>query len=339
MDGNLSGRTGPREKSRARRAETPPRGAEQLLVIGAGFIGSRVAAAALDRRLPLLVLSRGVPLEPGLGAAGVRVVIGDAADRALVTGILSTGSHVVYCAGGRLPTGSVDDPVDDAVETLRPLINVLQALRTVPGGRLTYLSSGGTVYGRPLSEPIDEDHPCRPVVPYGVSRLAAEGYVGAYAATYGIRSRVLRLGNVYGATQPSDRRQGVVAALLAAAREHRPVPIFGDGSIARDYVHVDDVADVILRLPPPADVDSVLNVGTGVARTLREVIDIAQNVTGVTLRLVRRPDRPFDVRRIALSIRRLSELIPFAPMPLEEGIRRAWLEQPEAAVERATPGS
>src|ERR1700692_4175506 len=170
MEGNLSERTGPRGKGRTRPAETPPGDAEQVLVIGAGFIGSRVAAAALDRRLPLLVLSRGVPLQPGLAAAGVRVVTGDAADRALVTGILATRSHVVYCAGGRLPAGSVDDPVDDAVETLRPLVNGLPGMRTVPGGGLTYLSSGGTVYGRPLSEPIDEDHPCRPVVPYGVSR-------------------------------------------------------------------------------------------------------------------------------------------------------------------------
>ncbi len=311
--------------------ETGPIASEQVLVLGAGFIGSRVAAAALERRLPLLVLSRGAPLEPGLAAAGVSIVTGDATDTTLVAGLLSAGQHVVYCAGGRLPAGSVDDPADDAVETLRPLINVLQAMRTVRGGRLTYLSSGGTVYGRPLYEPIDEDHPCRPVVPYGVSRLAAEGYVGAYAATYGIPSRVLRLGNVYGATQPSDRRQGVIAALLAAAREHRPVPIYGDGSIARDYVHVDDVADVILRLPPPVDGVSVINVGTGVARTLREAIDIVQEATGVTLRLVRRPNRPFDVQRVALSIRRLTELITFYPMTLEEGVLLAIRGQSHSA--------
>jgi UDP-glucose 4-epimerase len=177
------------------------------------------------------------------------------------------------------------------------------------------------------------------VVPYGVSRLAAEGYVGAYAATYGISSRVLRLGNVYGATQPSGRGQGVVAALLAAAREGREVPIYGDGTVARDYVHVDDVADVVLRLPRPVEGGTALNVGTGEARTIREVIEIVQNVTGVTLRLDKRPDRPFDVQRIALSIRRLSALIPYSPMALEEGILRSFQGQPEVARGLAAQGS
>jgi UDP-glucose 4-epimerase len=302
--------------------------AEPVVVIGAGFIGSRVAATALQRGFPVVVLTRGTPLEPELAKSGARIVTGEAGDSELVTRIVPSGAHVVYCAGGSLPSGSVDDPAGDAVDTLRPFITVLEAMRSVRNGRVTYLSSGGTVYGRPLSEPIDEDHPCHPVVPYGVSRLAAEGYLGAYADTYGITSRVLRLGNVYGATQPSGRGQGVVAALLAAAREGREVPIYGDGTVARDYVHVDDVADVVLRLPSPPAGGAVLNVGTGVARTITEVIDIVQKVTGVTLRLDKRPDRPFDVQRIALAISRLADIVPYSPIPLEVGILRAFREHP-----------
>ena len=339
MEANQIGVTGTRVKGHPSGTAAVPMASERVVVIGAGFIGSRVAATALDRRFPLLVLSRSAPLEPALVSSGVLMVTGDAADPEMVGRILAGRPHVVYCAGGRLPAGSVDDPAGDAVETLRPLINVLETMRKVAGGRLTYLSSGGTVYGPTLSEPIDEDHPCRPVVPYGVSRLAAEGYVYAYAATYGIPSRVLRLGNVYGATQPSGRGQGVVAALLAAAREDGVAPIYGDGRVARDYVHVDDVADVILRLPPPEDGGAVLNVGTGVARTIREVIDIVQDVTGVTLRLDKHPDRPFDVQRIALAIRRVTDLIPFTPMSLEEGILRAFRQQPEVVHGLAAHGS
>ncbi len=312
---------------------------EHVVVIGAGFIGSRVAATALQRGFPVVVLTRGAPLEPALAKSQARIVTGDAADSELVARIVPSGAHVVYCAGGSLPAGSVDDPAGDAVATLRPFIKLLEAMRAVRDGRVTYLSSGGTVYGRPLSEPIDEDHPCHPVVPYGVSRLAAEGYLGAYAATYGITSRVLRLGNVYGATQPSGRGQGVVAALLAAAREGREVPIYGDGTVARDYVHVDDVADVVLRLPSPQAATAMLNVGTGVARTIGEVIDIVQNVTGVTLRLDKRPDRPFDVQRIALAIGRLADVISYSPIPLEVGVVRAFREHPEGVPRMAVRGS
>jgi UDP-glucose 4-epimerase len=338
MKANQIGDRGPGVNGHSTR-ETAPRQTDPVVVIGAGFIGSRVAATAVLRGFPLVVLSRGVPLEPALANSGARIVTGDASDSDVVARVLSSGAHVVYCAGGRLPAGSVDDPAGDAVETLRPLIKVLEAMRNVPNARMTYLSSGGTVYGQPLTEPIDEDHPCRPVVPYGVSRRAAEGYVGAYTATYGIPSRVLRLGNVYGATQPSGRGQGVVAALLAAARQDRAVPVYGDGTVARDYVFVDDVADVVLRLPSPQATDAVLNVGTGVARTIRDVIDIVQRVTGVTLRLEQRPDRYFDVQRIALSIGRLADLIPYSPIPLEEGILRAFREQRESVRGIAVRGS
>ena len=110
-----------------------------MVVIGVGFIGSRVAAAALERRIPVLALTRSTPLEPTLGESGVRIIIGDAADPDVAARVLSERAHVVYCAGGLLPAGSVEDPASDAVGTLRPLING-------PGARVTYLSSGGTVY-------------------------------------------------------------------------------------------------------------------------------------------------------------------------------------------------
>ena len=111
--------------------------------------------------------------------------------------------------------------------------------------------------------------------------------------------------------------------------------VWGDGQVARDYVHVDDVADVVHRLPSPPIGPQVLNVGTGVARTVLEVATSVESVTGIAVRLTMRPGRPYDVERIALSTRRLAATIPYAPLPLDEGLRRTWAASTFAATEDA----
>ena len=308
---------------------------ERVLVIGGGFLGSRIAEIAADLGSRTVVLTRRPAPALRLVAGRCRVVVGDAADPDTMQSLLRRPAHVVYCAGGRLPTNSIDHPAADAVDTLQPLLSVLEAMRTTGGSRLTLLSSGGTVYGRPTTTPVDEDHPCHPLVPYGVSRLAAEGYVSIYASLHGVPARILRLANVYGPGQPDGRRQGIVTALLVAARSGTAVEVWGDGQVARDYVHVDDVADVVHRLPAPSVGPQVLNVGTGVARTVLEVAAAVESVTGIAVGLTMRPGRPYDVERIALSTRRLAATIPYAPWPLEEGLRRTWAATGLAAAEDA----
>jgi UDP-glucose 4-epimerase len=301
---------------------------ERVVVIGGGFLGSGIAARAVGLGRRTVVLTRRSATAPALIASGCRVVVGDAADADAVQELVRRPAHVVFCVGGRLPTNSIDDPAGDAVGTLAPLLSVLEAMRAHPGCRLTMLSSGGTVYGRPSTIPVEEDHPCHPLVPYGVSRLAAEGYISVYATLHGIPARILRLGNVYGPGQPDGRRQGLVTALFSAAHTGAPVEIWGDGRIARDYVHVDDVADVVHRLPAPVGAPEILNVGTGVAQTVLAAAAAVERVTGATLRLEMHPGRAYDVDHIALSTRRLSSLIAYAPMTLEQGLTATWAARP-----------
>lgn len=313
---------------------------ERVVVIGGGFLGSRIAERAVRLGRRTVVLTRRAATAPAFIAAGSRVVVGDAADADAVQALVRRPAHVVFCAGGRLPTNSIDDPAGDAVGTLGPLLCVLEAMRRHPGSRLTLLSSGGTVYGRPLTTPVEENHPCHPLVPYGVSRLAAEGYISVYASLHRVPARILRLGNVYGPGQPGGRRQGIVTALFSAAQTGTPVEIWGDGRIARDYVHVDDVADVVHRLPVPLDAPEILNVGTSVAHTVLVVAAEVERVTGCALRLEMYPGRAYDVEYIALSTRRLASLIAYAPLTLEQGLRATWAARlPDTEAASAAEGN
>jgi len=204
------------------------------------------------------------------------------------------------------------------------LIALLELLRVRPWVGVTQLSSGGTVYGNPARVPVPEDAPCDPITSYGIVKLAAEKYIGMYAALYGVAARILRVGNAYGALQSSGRSQGVVAAVLAAARKGTPVRVFGDGLTVRDYIHVGDVAATTVELAQRADGPRLVNVGTGIGRTILDVVNVVRSVSGAELTVEHVPDRGCDVRAVVLDVGALRSLLDWDPVSLEEGIQRTW---------------
>ena len=189
--------------------------------------------------------------------------------------------------------------------SLEPLLTVLEALRSRPDIGLTFLSSGGTVYGNPARLPVQEDDPTEPMTAYGISKLACEKYITMYATLYGIRARVLRCSNVYGEGQRADRMQGAVAVFIDCMANHRPITIWGNGTIVRDYLYIDDVVAATLRLAAHHGGPTVVNVGSGDGHSLLQLIDVLSAVTGMPAKLQFAAGRDFDVREIVLDIARL----------------------------------
>ena len=300
----------------------------RVLVVGLGFIGSHVVAALSRAGIPATILTRsavGAFGAIGGGAPGnATLVRGDAADPAVVRQAIEGAGHVVYCAGGLMPAQSNLHPTADIELALPPLICLLEALRQRPGVGITFLSSGGTVYGDPHRLPVAEDHPTDPITSYGVMKLASEKYIRMYASLYGVAGRILRCSNVYGEGQPPDRGQGVIAAFLHRALTDQPIAIFGDGSVVRDYLYAGDLADLVVRLLRLGNQPELANVGSGVGTSLKQVVGLVEAVTGRTVRVEHKPGRAFDIGEIVLDISRLRRLVSFDPVPLEAGIRRTW---------------
>lgn len=295
------------------------------LVIGAGFIGAHVSQALTGRGIATRVMTRS-PLDDARAErlGGAELVVADASVRPAVAAALEGAGHVYFCAGGLMPAESNLDPAADVALALPPVINVLEALRAQPETGLTFLSSGGTVYGPPEHLPVREDHPTDPVTSYGVMKLTAEKYVHMYVRLYGIRARVLRCSNVYGPYQRPARGQGFIAAALHRIRHREPVIVFGDGLNVRDYVYAPDVARTMVEL---ADVEGglpVLNVGSGEGISLRDLLARIARVTGVEPKVEQRPDRGFDVREIVLDVSALRALVPGPATPLAEGLSATW---------------
>jgi len=297
----------------------------RVLVIGAGFIGCHVAEACLGGRLPTTVLTRS-PLHPAdvTRLSGADLAVGDASVRSTLAEALGGVAHVFFCAGGLMPAESNLDPSLDANLALPPLIAVLEALRERPGVGLTFLSSGGTVYGEPTEVPVPESHPTEPDTSYGVMKLASEKYALMYGRLYGLPVRILRCANVYGEHQPAARGQGFIAAALDRLSRDETIVLFGDGMNVRDFVYVRDVAALMLRLAGRPGGPAVLNVGSGDGVTLLDVLTLAERVTGRVAHREMRADRGFDVRRVVLDVSALHQIDAWSPTSLEVGIRSTW---------------
>jgi UDP-glucose 4-epimerase len=216
---------------------------------------------------------------------------------------------------------SVERPDVDAGVNVIGTLRLLEAARAV-GAKVVFSSTGGAIYGE-CDGPAPEDHPRRPLAPYGVSKLAGEEYFAAYNRLYGSMHVSLRYANVYGPRQDPHGEAGVVAIFMSALRDGRTPRIFGDGSQTRDYVYVGDVVEATLLAAEHAG--GVFNVGTGTQTSVRELYDRVQRVAGVEQEPELADARPGELQRSVLDPSLAArELGWTAQHSLDDGLAKTW---------------
>lgn len=274
------------------------------------------------------MLTRSRPSDQVIAAVGeANVHLGDAGEVETVAALLDGIDHIAFCAGGLLPSASEQDPERDRELTLKPVRAVLEALRRRPGATLTYLSSGGTVYGEPERLPVPESAPTAPGSAYGKLHLACEEEIERARLEDGLRSRILRCSTVYGEHQRPERGQGAIVTFLYRIARGEQIDLFGDGTTIRDYIYVGDVARAVTALIAHEGGPPVVNVGSGEATSLVDVLAAVEKQVGRPAEIVRHPERGFDVHQIVLDTSLLHATVELAITPLPEGVERTsrWL--------------
>ncbi|MGA9856617.1 MAG: NAD-dependent epimerase/dehydratase family protein, partial [Solirubrobacteraceae bacterium] len=248
-----------------------------LVTGGAGFIGSNIVDGLIargDRVTVLDDLSTGKRsnLESALGA-GATLHVADVRDPAAVDSIIAGARpEVVFHLAAQIDVRhSVAEPADDATTNVLGIIGVLEACRRHGVRRVVNTSTGGGLYGDADLLPTPEDHPIRPLAPYGQSKLAAEGYCDLYTRLHGVSSVSLRYGNVYGPRQDVHGEAGVVAIFCGHLVEGRVPKVFGDGRQTRDWVDVSDVVRANL-LAAGSDLTGPVNIGHGRETSVLDLI-------------------------------------------------------------------
>ena len=294
-----------------------------LVLGGCGFIGSHVVDVLVERGIRVRVLDR-QPEAFRPPVAKVEYVRGDFSDTALLSEALMGVDAVAHLVSTTVPATSNLNPVADINGNLVNTVRLLEAMRAVGVSNIVYLSSGGTVYGIPLTDPISEDHPLNPISSYGIVKSTIEKYLYLENYLHGLRHCVLRASNPYGPRQGHGGVQGVIGTYLWRIARGEPIEIWGDGSIVRDFIHVRDIAELCADALT-STVSGVFNAGYGEGTSILDIVHLIGEAVGYDLVPVFKPGRKFDVPRVVLDTARVREHLGWTPkVTLKAGIETTW---------------
>ncbi len=297
-----------------------------LVAGGAGFLGSNLVEEAIRRDHAVTVLDRpGAPSElPAEIRARLKWVEGDFRDPAAVRSACAGQDVAFHLIGTTLPKSSNDDPEFDFVSNVGGTIRLLQAAKQEGVRKLVFISSGGTVYGIPRQVPIPETHPTDPISSYGIAKLAIEKYLALFRSEHGLDYTILRVANPYGPHQRPERAQGAIAAFAWRALNRKPIEIWGDGSVVRDYVYVSDVVAAMMKAAEYRGEERLFNVGSGVGHTLNDIVRVIEQVIGCRIEINHAPARSVDVPTNVLDISKAQRTLDWHPtISFKAGIERS----------------
>lgn len=173
----------------------------------------------------------------------------------------------------------VQTPFLDIYENIIPTIHLLESCVKKKIKKFIFFSSGGTVYGIPQSIPIMETHSTMPISFYGVQKLTIEKYCYYYKFAHNLDVKILRIANPYGRKQKPFSSQGLIANILGNVLNKKKVQIWGDGSIVRDYIYINDLLIFIEKILEYKGDEYIFNVGTGIGHSVNRIVyTIEQNM-------------------------------------------------------------
>ncbi len=297
-----------------------------LVTGGAGFIGSNIVKKLLREGHEVKVfdnLSSGyrINIEEHIQKGEVEFFEGDVRDAEALEKAMHGVDRVFHLAACVGRQKSIDNPILDSSTNLLGTVNVLEAMRKNGVPKVVY-SSSAAMFGELLTPTIDENHPQNADSPYGVSKLAAEKMILAWAGIYKeIDGVCLRYFNIYGVNQRFDLYGNVIPIFAKRIYAGEPITIYGDGTQTRDFVNVRDVARANY-IAATSDVGTdVFNLGSGSSITINELARRMIEISGKKTEIIYAPERPADVKHCKANAEKAKKVLGFAAeVSLEDGL-------------------
>ena len=298
-----------------------------LLLGGAGFIGTNlVLALSKDSANEITVADRDAAyfahIEK-LGLAGVRTVVSGLSPEEDYDALLAEQDVVYHLVSTSMPTNSNQHIPEELKANVLLSANLFEACVRQKVGKVVFISSGGTVYGKESACPLCEETPTNPISSYGVQKITIEKLLYLYNYMYGLDYRIIRLANPYGPYQRPNGVLGAVTTFTWKALHGEPIEVYGDGSVIRDFIYIDDAIRGILNIVNGESSEHVFNLGSGQGTSIRQVLETVEAALGVQLNVIYTEARPVDVPVNYLDISRYEATFgPLNPIQLAEGIRK-----------------
>lgn len=309
------------------------RGTNVLITGGLGFIGSNIAHELVAHGARVTVLDN---LDPRYGGNPfnihdirdrITVIHGDISDASLLQSTVQNKQFVFHLAAQVSYIDSCLIPYDDLRINCSGTLNLLEACRLTNSSATILFASSRLVYGKIEHTPVHEGHRTNPLSIYAIHKLACEKYFQMYTALYGLRTIVLRITNPYGIRQQvKHNKYSLPGWFLRQALESKTLTIFGSGLQRRDYIYIDDLVEIFMRLAIDGMSGEIYNAGLGISYTFRDMIEsIVRTVGRGKIEYV---PWPSDYERIETGdyetdISKLVSDIGWRPYrPLNEGISK-----------------
>lgn len=305
-----------------------------LLIGGAGFIGSNLVKALDKEKYQVTVVEPDKAFTGRLKGEDVNLQFGSLNDVKFIKELIERQGIqiVVHLVSTLIPGSSYEDYKREYKDVIFPTIELME-LCAQKGIRFVYFSSGGTVYGnRNDVLPFEESDPMKPISYYGWSKQMMENSIQFMHRTIGLDYLILRPSNPYGHGQNLYGKQGLVAVAIGKLLKNEPIEVWGDGSAVRDYIYVDDLAKVFVKLIEGDVHNMTLNIGSGRGYSVNDVLAFLKIVSGMDLKIVYQNPRPVDVSNMVLDTTMLRSIISYESTPFMDGVRLFYEEAKEDRV-------
>ncbi|CAN5786711.1 NAD-dependent epimerase/dehydratase family protein [soil metagenome] len=297
-----------------------------LVTGGTGFIGSFVVEALLKNHdVAIIANGRQLPSYLEKPVSPITYYQADFGETDALNKALPGCEAVIHLAWSTVPRKTKGATGHEFSSNLHSNINLIEKCIDFNVKKFIFISSGGTVYGVPEQVPINELHGLNPISNYGLGKLTMEKLLHLSHYNNNLNYTILRVSNAYGERQNLYKNQGVIGVWLKNILLQKKIEIWGDGSVIRDYIYVNDVASAVLKALPKVNGASVFNIGGGKGYSLNEIANEIKSELGVSFEVEYKASRNFDVPLNILDITKAQKEIGFQPVTgLREGIANTW---------------
>jgi UDP-glucose 4-epimerase len=297
---------------------------------GGGFIGTNLANFFIEQDYEVLIIGRSVIDNPNNTNDKIKRRLIDVNMTSKLIQALEGYENIVWLVNDLVPGVSMDSLVDDFTFNVSPLIHFLESVNKLEYlKRFVFISSGGTIYGDSLDKIFfKEDSLKNPISAYGLSKIIAENYINFITVRSSFKSIVLRPSNVYGNHQNFKKPQGIVGYAFNALINNKTIDLYADGRVIRDFVHVLDLAEAIkCCIENKLQIANTVtyNIGSQEGYTIREILDMINEVSGRDIETVSKPSRVFDCEFNVLNISKINSELGWKPkVKIREGLEEVW---------------
>ncbi len=295
----------------------------KIVLLGAGgFIGTNLSISLRNHSLTLVDRRREYIKDiENLGFHDVSYIECDFSRNIDYDDLLKGQDLVYHLVSTTDPTTSNNNIVQEIESDIVFSANVLDACVRQNVKKVVFISSGGTVYGKECDCPLSEETPTYPITSYGIQKVTIEKLLYLYNYLYGLDYRVIRLSNPYGPYQRPNGKLGAVTTFIYKALKNEKISVYGDGTVVRDFIYIDDAIKGILNIADKESDFKVYNLGSGYGTSISQVLEIISETLNKDISIEYLGARKVDVPKNYLDISRYERNFgPLNAIGLEEGI-------------------